>query len=357
MLPPGGESQQGGRGRRFACRVLVGKGLKTRKEGDLLPHSIDFMHGQSAPKLLAPARSLYTSGFVLVKGYGEVQVDGDVPPAPAAAAEPGVELLERQREGQQRQQHASVDQPHLPHRALRAVQDIQEVQGEQVQGMSRCPFETSPLPLTAADIGSEPSMTSIYVHEATVNCLLWGLYNSGKLAFELRDGTVPGLTITTDVLALLVPELPTLYPHQRLNINVQVGGGRCGRRCGVSVGLGEGCGGRGRRERALRLMGRRSPRRTAVGELQLCALWLLCGCCFSRRRWTLPACPSPPPPAPRCPPGTAWRWWWPTTRWATPRWCAWRPTSPSAGRSTGTASPSVSARKGGRMRAAVMSTV
>ncbi len=205
--------------------------MEVGKEGVLPLPSLDLALGIDIvfQDRCPPARSLYTSGFVLVKGYGEVQVDGDVPPAPpAAAAEPGVELLAQ--EGQQQQQHASDDQPHLPHRALRAVHGIQEavqVQGaqEQVQGMSRCPFETSPLPLTAADIGSEPAMTSIYVHEATANCLLWGLYNSGKLAFELRDGTVPGLTITTDVLALLVPELPTLYPHQRLNIDVQVGGG------------------------------------------------------------------------------------------------------------------------------------
>ena len=48
-----------------------------------------------------------------------------------------------------------------------------------VRDMLRCPFGTSPLPLPGQAIGEDPRMVSIYLHEATLNCLLWGLYSSG----------------------------------------------------------------------------------------------------------------------------------------------------------------------------------
>lgn len=56
--------------------------------------------------------------------------------------------------------------------------------------MLRCPFDTSPLPLPGHAIGDDPAMVSIYLHESTANCLLWGLYRTGRLAFTLKDGTI-----------------------------------------------------------------------------------------------------------------------------------------------------------------------
>ncbi|EFJ52757.1 BPI/LBP/CETP N-terminal domain protein [Volvox carteri f. nagariensis] len=171
--------------------------LPTRLDVRGLPFSASFEY------------SIYTAAFVLVKGFGEVEVP-QAPTADAAAAGavagadgwPAVVTSRRRylRGSQQR------------HRRLGDVG---------VDQMTECPFETSQLPLNGVDIAADGSQVSIYVHEATVNCLLWGLYGSGKLALSVRDGTIPGLIITTDVLSLLVPELPKKYPHQRMIINVE----------------------------------------------------------------------------------------------------------------------------------------
>ncbi|GIL77679.1 hypothetical protein Vretimale_6768 [Volvox reticuliferus] len=196
--------------------------LPTRLDVRGLPFSVSFEY------------SIYTAGFVLVKGFGEVEVPQE-PVTAAAAAAAAADAIGA----------ASVTDAGavLPSRRLAAADaDIGTARASavllrgtsrgvataaaaaaaaEVAQMTACPFETSQLPLNGEVIAADRSMVSIYVHEATANCLLWGLYQSGKLAVSLRDGTIPGLTITTDILALLVPELPTKYPHQRLNINVE----------------------------------------------------------------------------------------------------------------------------------------
>jgi hypothetical protein len=47
--------------------------------------------------------------------------------------------------------------------------------------MADCPFDSTPLPLAPHEIGADPHMMSVYIHQSLVNCLLWGLYRSGTL--------------------------------------------------------------------------------------------------------------------------------------------------------------------------------
>ncbi|KAG2445179.1 hypothetical protein HYH02_008647 [Chlamydomonas schloesseri] len=174
--------------------------LPTKLEVRGLPFSTSFEY------------SIYTSAFVLVKGFGEVEVPDQLQAAAAAAALPQPQrrrLTSSTRTGTDTSSDSS------------SSDDGAGDEAEAVAQMTRCPFESSPLPLDGAALASDPAMTSVYVHEATANCLLWGLHRAGKLAFALKDGTVPGLSITTDVLAMLVPELPTLYPHMGMIINVE----------------------------------------------------------------------------------------------------------------------------------------
>ncbi|PNH02817.1 hypothetical protein TSOC_011164, partial [Tetrabaena socialis] len=188
--------------------------LPTRIDVTGLPFSASFEY------------SIYTASFVLVKGFGEVEV----PEAAAATGLAGQAVAGALAGTLQQLRGSGAQTQQRPQRRLlvaaegsaaSAIKGAPGAQVGEVGQMTACPFETSPLPLSGDDIAGDPRMVSIYVHEATANCLLWGLYRSGKLTFSLRDGSIPGLSITTDVLALLVPQLPTLYPHQRMAINVE----------------------------------------------------------------------------------------------------------------------------------------
>ncbi|GLI62986.1 hypothetical protein VaNZ11_005843 [Volvox africanus] len=202
--------------------------LPTRLDVRGLPFSASFEY------------SIYTAAFVLVKGFGEVEVPQEPATMTTTAAAAGAAAAANAIADADAVLHsrrlvataaaatfdANADTITAQKPLLRGTLggfSVATAAGEAVgvAEMTACPFETSQLPLSEEVIAADHGMVSIYVHEATANCLLWGLYQSGKLAITLRDGTIPGLTITTDILALLVPELPTKYPHQRLNINVE----------------------------------------------------------------------------------------------------------------------------------------
>ena len=147
--------------------------------------------------------SIYTSSFVLVKGFGEVEVPEaaeEVPGAarhdPAAAVAEAAEAVGVEEAQPQRRQLLSGTATATA--TTRTTTATQADRGNSpVAKMTRCPFESSPLPLDGPALASDPAMTSVLVHEATANCLLWGLHRAGKLTFSLRDGSVPGLSITT----------------------------------------------------------------------------------------------------------------------------------------------------------------
>ncbi|KAG2439528.1 hypothetical protein HXX76_004881 [Chlamydomonas incerta] len=184
--------------------------LPTKLEVRGLPFSTSFEY------------SIYTSAFVLVKGFGEVEVpDGPAQQADSNAAAAAA----AQQELPQRRQLLTAGSSGSSTTSSSGSSSGSSTTSSGADGpvakMTRCPFESSALPLDGAALAADPAMTSVFVHEATANCLLWGLDRAGKLAVSLRDGTVPGLSITTDVLALLVPELPTLYPHMSMIINVE----------------------------------------------------------------------------------------------------------------------------------------
>lgn len=45
------------------------------------------------------------------------------------------------------------------------------------------------LPLYRSDeIGADSHQTSLYLHESVVNCMLWGLYRSNLLKYNLTEG-------------------------------------------------------------------------------------------------------------------------------------------------------------------------
>ncbi|KAF5840860.1 bactericidal permeability-increasing protein [Dunaliella salina] len=121
--------------------------------------------------------SLFTLTYVLLQGYGEIASEAKSKPAQATG------------------------HPALVH-------------------MQQCPFDVTPLPLSPQQVGAESHMLSIYLHHSVANCMLWGLYNAGSLQMVVKDGTVPKLHLTTDLLAMLIPELPKKFPHQSLRIEV-----------------------------------------------------------------------------------------------------------------------------------------
>ena len=87
--------------------------------------------------------------------------------------------------------------------------------------MHLCPFDVSQLPLTQDMIGSDPRMFTLYVHENMINCVLWAMYTKGLLAANITNGSIPNLHLTTDLLAMLIPDLPKTYPRQYLMLDVQ----------------------------------------------------------------------------------------------------------------------------------------
>ncbi len=54
-----------------------------------------------------------------------------------------------------------------------------------LQGLSPCPFPSSPLPLSHEQIAADGRMVTIYLHQSMVNCLAWGLYSGNMMQFDL----------------------------------------------------------------------------------------------------------------------------------------------------------------------------
>lgn len=46
--------------------------------------------------------------------------------------------------------------------------------GSSVADAERCPYDASTLPLGPPEIGSDPHMTSLYLHQSIINCVAWG---------------------------------------------------------------------------------------------------------------------------------------------------------------------------------------
>jgi len=124
--------------------------------------------------------SIFTLTYVLIKGYGEFHAE----------------------------------------RTLAKQALAQAMQGLR-SGASKCPYDSSPLPLGSDAIALDPHMLTLYVHDSLINCMTWGLHNSGALKYSIVDGTIPKLHLTTDLLVMLIPQLPKLYPHQPLRIDVE----------------------------------------------------------------------------------------------------------------------------------------
>lgn len=166
---------------------------------DTLPTKLDI---KGLPFSTTFEYSIFTLTYVMVKGYGEVE-SADTPPTDnsVAAALPAADFLEAL--------PAVDEQPSRQH--------LKSARG----AMAPCPFAATPLPLTTEQVAADGHMTSIYLHESMVNCMAWGLYRSGALKYDLIDGAIPKLHLTTDLLAMLIPGLPKAYPHQLLRIYVE----------------------------------------------------------------------------------------------------------------------------------------
>lgn len=124
-------------------------------------------------------------------GYGEVESDSN-PPTP--------------------QQLAASNSQHSAQLANQATAHLRDLQ--------RCPFEASPLPIPTDAIAADSHMLSLYLHQSIINCMAWGLYRGGMLQYSLVEGSIPSLHLTTDLLAMLIPQLPKQYPHQHLRIDI-----------------------------------------------------------------------------------------------------------------------------------------
>lgn len=91
--------------------------------------------------------------------------------------------------------------------------------------LGACPFEPTPQPLTPAQIGADPAMATLYVHDAALSCLSWALHASGASPSRLSisDGTVPGVPrLLADAFGALVPALPVFYRGRSLRLDVEV---------------------------------------------------------------------------------------------------------------------------------------
>lgn len=149
--------------------------------------------------------SIFTLTYVMVKGYGEVE--SELPPSQDVQAQPTTT--------------ATADQPSSQRSASPHTTSSSSHSGSHgLKVMAPCPFAATPLPLSAEDIGSDSHMTSIYLHESVVNCMLWGLFRGNALQYDLVDGSIPKLHLTTDLLVMLIPGLPKAYPHQSLKISI-----------------------------------------------------------------------------------------------------------------------------------------
>jgi len=109
--------------------------------------------------------AIYTLSYVLVKGFGEVQV----PPLPGSS------------EG-----NAPVE----------------------------CPYATPALPVSPGAISSRQQHLTLYLHDSFPNCLLWGLWRAGALHSAAQDGDLPQLRLITDLFGGLMPTLPKEHPKK-----------------------------------------------------------------------------------------------------------------------------------------------
>lgn len=198
-----------------------------------LPTRVDI---KGLPFVTAFDYSIYTYSYVLLKGYGEVEAPtaalgqagqvassgADVLTGAGAGAGEGTEAggLEQQQQ-QQRQAQQQVllgAAATTPSASLSSTLATPDASSSQLQ---RCPFAASELPISGQALASEPHMVTLYLHESLLNCMAWGMFNAGSLKFSVVDGTIPKLHLTTDLMAMLIPQLPKTYPHQLMRIDAE----------------------------------------------------------------------------------------------------------------------------------------
>jgi len=154
---------------------------------DTLPGKVDI---QGLPFQAVFTYALYTLNYVMLKGYGEV--DGPEPgPAPSLAA------------------------------AVAGLSAVLPGQLQQFTG-SACPFPATPLTWSPAEIGGDPHMFSVYLHQSIPNCILWGMFRAGLLQTSVQDGGIPQLRLITDLFGGLIPDLPKLYPKKGMLLDLKI---------------------------------------------------------------------------------------------------------------------------------------
>lgn len=139
--------------------------------------------------------ALYTLNYVIVKGYG--QVDTVVPAATAG--------------------RSAVTAGSATARAgFLTQQQLQQV----LRDSAECPFPATALSVTPNEIAGDVHMTTLYVHQNILNCVMWGLHNAGVLSVTVRDGDIKQLRLITDLFGGLMPELPQRYPGRSLQLDI-----------------------------------------------------------------------------------------------------------------------------------------
>jgi hypothetical protein len=58
---------------------------------------------------------------------------------------------------------------------------------------ARCPAKSSKLEISDEEILEDDHMATVFVSDAVLQCLLWGLYEQGKLSTLLKDGDIPNV--------------------------------------------------------------------------------------------------------------------------------------------------------------------
>jgi hypothetical protein len=109
---------------------------------------------QNLPFAASFEYALYTHGYVMLSGYPRFRA-----PDEPAAKKPGNDQL-------------AVPSAHPS---------------------SRCPAKSSRLEVSDEDILDDSHMATAFVSDAVLQCLLWGLYEQGKLSTFLQDGDVPNV--------------------------------------------------------------------------------------------------------------------------------------------------------------------
>eukprot|EP00197_Chlamydomonas_leiostraca_P014615 CAMPEP_0202865826 /NCGR_PEP_ID=MMETSP1391-20130828/6456_1 /ASSEMBLY_ACC=CAM_ASM_000867 /TAXON_ID=1034604 /ORGANISM="Chlamydomonas leiostraca, Strain SAG 11-49" /LENGTH=620 /DNA_ID=CAMNT_0049545707 /DNA_START=18 /DNA_END=1880 /DNA_ORIENTATION=+ len=205
---------------------------------DTLPTRLDI---KGTPLTASFQVTLFTSTYVMVQGYGEVESEAasstlqQASAARAASTASAGSHAEHRRHARQLRaasgsgadKAVEMRQQLLPHQAAASSKAVTLAAAAAGAGGSRgvsepqrCPFEATALPLGAPEIAADPHMVTLFLHHSIINCMAWGLYRGGTLQISIVEGTVPNLHITTDLMAMLIPELPKTYPKQYMRIDV-----------------------------------------------------------------------------------------------------------------------------------------